>query len=112
MLKIVILIILAELWATCGHIVFKKGLRGIEPPSLRSLSASLLLIKTFIARPAMWIGILLLAVSLFIWLLALAQGELSVVFPLGSMQFIFILAASIVFLKERADWKKMLGTFL
>jgi len=112
MLKILFLVILAELFATCGHVVFKKGLHGIETPDFRSLRSSFLLIKTFVCRPAMWIGILLLTGNLLIWLMALAQGDLSIVFPLGSVQFILILVASTIFLKERADWNKLLGTLL
>jgi len=49
---------------------------------------------------------------LIIWLMALAQGDLSLVYPLGSIQFILILFSAHIFLNEKIDKMKLIGTFL
>ena len=49
---------------------------------------------------------------LFFWLVALAGSDLSIVFPLGSIQYVLVLFASQLFLKEKIDRKKLIGTLL
>jgi uncharacterized membrane protein len=47
-----------------------------------------------------------------LWLIALAQGDLSLVFPIGSIQYIFVLFSAHIFLNEKIDRMKLIGTFL
>lgn len=112
MFKVVALVLFAELWNTAGHIIYKKGVNQLEIPNLYSLSSSAGLIATFVCRPAVWLGVGCMTISLVIWLVALAQGELSYVYPLGSVQYVFTLLASWIFLREKLDFMKCLGTGL
>ena len=53
-----------------------------------------------------------MAAGLTAWLFALTGGALSVVFPLGSFQYVLILIMARIFLGEKIDTMKLLGTFL
>ena len=47
-----------------------------------------------------------------LWLVALAQNNLSLMYPLGSMQYLLTLLAARIFLGEKIDRPKLAGTFL
>ena len=51
-----------------------------------------------------------MAIGLVVWLLAIAQGNLSLVFPIGSLQYILILFLAHKFLGEKIDRMKLIGT--
>ena len=44
--------------------------------------------------------------------MALAQADLSFVFPVGSIQYIFVLFGTSIFLGEKIDRMKLTGTLL
>ena len=96
-----------------GNILFKKTANRLETPSFKkSYRTYFAFIQSALAMPAVWLGIGSMAIALVIWLMALAQSDLSLVFALGSMQYILILFASRFFLSERMDRKRVLGTLL
>ncbi|MDD5496121.1 MAG: EamA family transporter [Candidatus Omnitrophica bacterium] len=112
MVKILLLVLLAELVTVVGQILFKKAANQVEPYSLRGIAAQLRFMKDILTKPAIWLGLLAMILGLVIWLAALAQGDLSLVFSLGSMQYILILFLAHVFLGEKIDKMKFIGTFL
>ena len=111
MIKVVILVLLAEIAAAAGQILFKKGTGGLDRQNFKKFRAYLQFIKDILGMPVIWWGLLLMATGLLFWLMALSGSDLSVVFPLGSMQYILILLGSKIFLDEKIDPMKLLGTF-
>jgi uncharacterized membrane protein len=112
MIKILVLVLLAEIVAAVGQVLFKKSTNTLERYSLRGLRAHTRFLTEVLAKPSIWAGILSMAVGLVIWLIALAQGDLSVVFSIGSLQYILILFSAHVFLGEKIDAMKVTGTLL
>jgi uncharacterized membrane protein len=53
-----------------------------------------------------------MGLGLAVWIIALAQGDLSIVFCLGSMQYVLILFGAHFFLGEKIDRMKLMGTLL
>ncbi len=105
MLKIVLLILLSEICDLTGHLFFKKTVSGYEGPYLD-------LIKKALTSGGTWLGMFFVGAGIVIWLLALAQTELSVAGPIDSMEYILMLLASRVFLGEKIDRDKLIGTSL
>ena len=112
MIKIILLVFISELFAATGHFLFKKSTNTMEFRSLGSLDAKLLFIKTVISKPAVWLGMLSIAIGLVIWIFALAGGDLSVVYPLSSVEYILVLFSAHFLLGEKIDRMKMAGTIL
>ena len=112
MIKIFFLILGAEIWSTAGQILFKKGTNRLLRPHLRSLASYLGFTKKILLMPAIWLGFASMALGLFIWLMALSRADLSLVFPLGSLQYILTLVSARLFLNEKIDRMKLVGTFL
>jgi len=112
MIKIILLVLLAEAFMTLGHLLFKKTTNTLMSHSFRSIPAHFRFLREVFAKPLIWTGFLSMAVGLVIWLVALAQGDLSLVFPISSLQFILTLFSANIFLNEKIDTMKLLGTFL
>ena len=112
MIKLILLVFLAEAFMTIGHILFKKTTNTLESYSLRGVFSQIRFLSEVLAKPSIWGGFLSMIVGLGVWLIALAQGDLSLVFSIGSLQFILTLFLAHLFLNEKVDRMKLLGTFL
>jgi drug/metabolite transporter (DMT)-like permease len=112
MMKILLLILVAEVWNTAGQIMFKKSANSLEMRSLKGFKTKIAFLKDVFTNPLIWIGFGSMTVSLAIWMVALAGADLSFVFPVGSLQYIFILVAAYIFLGEKIDRMKLAGTLL
>ena len=112
MIKIILLVLMAEIAGTAGQILFKKGTGRLDRQNFKRFNTYFEFIKKILEIPVIWLGLFLMGSGLFFWLVALAGSDLSVVFPLGSMQYVLILVASQLFLKEKIDRKKLIGTLL
>jgi len=110
--RVILLILLSEIVNTAGHILFKKSSNTVDSGSLRGVSGHAGYIKKMLSKYQIWMGFSCQALSVAIWILALAQADLSFVFPVGSMQYIFILIGAHIFLGEKIDRMKLLGTLL
>jgi len=112
MVKILLLILLAEIFTAIGQILFKKSTNALESYSLRGVNTHIRFLSDILTRPSIWTGFLSMAIGLIIWLMALAQADLSLVFSIGSLQYILILFLAHILLGEKIDRMKLIGTFL
>jgi len=112
MIKVLIFIMVAEAWTAVGQVLLKKSANSIETHSLRGVDNLTLFIKNVLSKPATWIGLSSMAVGLVVWIIALAQADLSLVFSIGSIQYIMILFLAHGLLGEKIDKMKLTGTFL
>lgn len=112
MLKILFLVLLAEIAASIAQILFKKTANSLESYNLRKVDAHFRLLREVFVNPRVWVGFLSMVVGLVLWLMALSQGALSLVFPIGSIQYILILVLAHAFLGEKIDKMKLIGTLL
>lgn len=111
-LKIVMLILLAEFWGVAGQIFYKKSVNSIETPNLRDVKSYVKFLKSVLAAPATWIGFSFITVGFLVWFLVLAQADLSLAFPIDSMQYVLTLVAAHIFLGEKVNRLKLTGTIL
>lgn len=112
MIRTILYVLIAEIWNTAGQLLFKKSANAFPAVQGRGLRAYRIFFKNVVRRPGILLGLSSMAIGLIFWLVALSQSALSVVFVLGSMQYILILIASRIFLAEKIDGKRFLGTLL
>ncbi len=111
-LKVFLLILIAELWGVAGQILYKKAVTKVGTPNLRDPNSYLIFFKKTMAMPAIWMGLGFIGIGLIAWLFALAQADLSIVYPVGSLQYILTLVGAHIFLDERINRMKTIGTLL
>ena len=110
MIKAILYVVIAEIWNATGQLLFKRSANAFPPVQGRDWRAYGNFLKGVMRRPGILLGLLSMAVGLVFWLAALSQAALSVVFVLGSMQYILILIASRFFLGEKINGMRFLGT--
>ena len=107
-----LLILTSEIFNVTGQIIFKKSTNTIDAGSMRGMSGHVKYIQNVLAKSSIWAGFSFQILCVATWILALAQADLSFVFPLGSIQYILVLFSTYVFLGERIDRMKLTGTLL
>ncbi len=112
MIKVMIFILFAEVLTAIGQVLLKKSANSLEMHSLRGAGGFASFIKEILSVPNIWYGLSAMAIGLVIWIMALAQADLNLVFSLGSIQYVMILLLAHFMLGEKIDKMKLLGTFL
>ena len=111
-IKVILLILASEIFNVTGQIIFKKSTNAIDARSMRGVSGHFQYIRNVLTKNSIWLGFAFQILCVAAWLVALAQADLSFVFPAGSIQYILILFGAHIFLGERIDRMKVAGTIL
>ena len=111
-LNILLIILFAEIWGVVGQILYKKGVTRIGTPRLRDFNSCISFTKKVFTSPLIMTGLVFITAGLVIWIAALAQADLSLVFPITSMQYIVTMVASHYLLDEKINKLKLIGTLL
>ena len=110
--RVLFLVFVAELLSALGEIWLKKAANALEPPHFKGLAPYLRYVVRLFAVPWVWLGLGAMGMGLVGWLAALAQADLSWVYPLSSMQYVLVLVIARLWLGERIDRMKLIGTLL
>ena len=110
MIRTILCVLIAEIWNTAGQLLFKQSANVLPLTPGAGVGTYGIFFKNVIRRPTILLGLFCHAIGLIFWLVALSQTALSVVFVLGSMQYILILVGSRFFLGEKIDGMRFLGT--
>lgn len=112
LLLIIFLIAFTSLCDTINQLFLKSAINSLNV----ALSADVIKIIKFALRlvlvPKVWVSFIFATISLSVWLVVLAKVDLNFAFSLDSMHYIFIAIASRLFLGERVDSRRWLGTAL
>lgn len=112
MVNTILLVLVSEILACVGQIFFKKSANSLKVYELHKFEGHTAFVRDLLSEPKIWSGAIAMALSLVVWIFALASADLSIVFSLGSMQYIIVLFAAHYFLCEKIDIPKLAGTLL
>ena len=112
MVRILLFVLLSEVLTAGGQILLKKSANSLGKHDLKNVGAHLRFLSDVFSKPELWAGFVFMAFGLVVWLFALTEGDLSLVFPLGSSQYILILVLAHFMLGEKVDRMKFFGTLL
>ena len=112
MIKIILIVFVSEMFCAVAQICYKLASNSIHTPHLKDLRSYAAFLGEIMAQPGIWLGLALMALALVAWLAAMSQGELSLVYPIGSIYYILVLFLARFFLGEKMDRVRILGTIL
>jgi len=95
MLKSLAFLLLAMLLAAAGQLLLKHGMSQVG--RLEGLSWELF---RALSQPAVLAGLFLFGLSSLFWLVLLSREKLSYVYPMVSLNYVFIVILSRLFLRE------------
>lgn len=108
--KLILLILLAEIFICSAQFLFKTGANSLRTHSLKTVKEYTAFIKSSLRIPSLWAGVLLNSFAVVVWIIVLALVDLSMAIPLDSLHYIVILIGSHFLLKERITWTRIAGT--
>jgi uncharacterized membrane protein len=101
-----------EIWAIV-LVLFATSLGSFGPLFLKKASSNLHFdLKSVFYNKYLLLGILFYAVSTVMFIIALKAGELSVLYPLVALAYVWVSLLSIKFLNEKMNLIKWLGVAL
>ena len=112
MIAAFLIVLLGESFTALGQTLYKRNTNRLETHSLKTMRSYFAFMKDVLLLPGIWLGLLSMAAGLIIWLTALSRFDLSFVFPASSILYVLILFASRIFLREKIDSMKLVGTSL
>jgi uncharacterized membrane protein len=110
MLKTLTILLTSILAASVAQVLLKVGLAKAGGVTLESLISG----KTvgILISPVVAASILLHVLSLMLWLIVLSSMDLSMVYPLVSIGYVFTAMLATVFLDEQINLSRGIGIFL
>jgi len=102
-IMMLVLILVAAIIGSVGALFLKIGSAKFR------IHFSIKGIVEILTNYKLMFGVLLYGLSSVFFIMALRLGELSVVYPLTSLSYIFVAFLSVYFLKEKMNWYKWAG---
>lgn len=109
MIRVIGCVVLSSMLNALGQVCFKAASNRAQ---LAVAGHRGHFIRNVMSRRRVWLGWGLMAAGLMVWLVAMSQTDLSVIYPIGSLYYVFILLFSHFFLKEKIDAPKIFGTIM
>ena len=109
-LKLILLILVAEIFICSAQFLFKTGANKLKNHNLNTIPGYITFIKSSLVLPAVWGGLLLNALAVVVWILVLALVDLSLAIPLDSLHYIIIMLGAHFLLKEKLTWERIAST--
>jgi len=107
-LKIISLLLLADISESAGELFFKKAVMqtGVDHVVILNFISFLL---NLMATPSLWFGILIYTANFILWMAVLSRLDLSIAFPISNATFVIIPFFSMIVLHEKISMVRWLG---
>ncbi len=108
-----IMLLISVLFASCGQVLFKKGMMnlGIQGIS-HDLAGIIRIIANILSSPLILTGLVFYGLSTLLWLFALSKTPLNYAYPFTLLTFILVMAASYFVFSEPLPVNRIIGGLL
>jgi drug/metabolite transporter (DMT)-like permease len=96
----------AALLVVCGHLLIKAGLNTLSTLPATGISLKL---AAILHEPTVWLGLGIYGLGTLCWMAAVAQTELSLLYPLTSLNYVLVACLSYVLFSESISWRRGIG---
>jgi uncharacterized membrane protein len=100
----------SSVFVVSGHLLIKAGLNG-SAPLPANISAGIRILHSVFQFKVL-AGLLIYLMGTVCWMRAVSQKEISFLYPLSSVNFVLIAAASMIFLQEILSGRRIVGIVL
>lgn len=104
-MKIIFLTVINSLLMASGQMLWKKGMMGLQITGIFDMISVLF-------TPFIFSGLIVYGFTTLLWLYILNKAEISYVYPIQSVVFIFVLVGSIIIFKETVSFNRWLGVLI
>lgn len=109
MIKLLLILLIGLIFESAGVVLLKKGVSQIGGVGVISVAEIVRIAKAGIVNPQVLLGILLEAVFFACLLFLMAKSDISLLWPLTALSFVFATFAAIWFLHEQVSTVRWTG---
>lgn len=112
MIKLLLILLIGLVFESTGVVLLKKGMDRIGHVNQVNAAEIVRVVKAGAANPQILLGIFFEALFFLLLLMLLARSEISFLWPLTGLSFVFATLAAILFLGERVSAVRWAGVVL
>ena len=112
MLKLLLILLVGLVFESAGVVLLKKGMTNIGDMKSVNVSEVLRVAKAGVSSPQILLGVLFEALFFGCLLLLMSKSDISFLWPLTGLSFVFATFAAIWFLGERVSTVRWAGVVL
>ena len=112
MLKLLLILIIGLLCESAGVVLLKKGIMQIGDVNGYTAAEIFRVVKSSLASPTIWLGIFFEALFFIGLLVLMAKSDISFLWPLTGLSFVFATFAAKMFLNEHPSPMRWVGVAL
>ena len=109
MARLLLILLVGLVFESAGIVFLKKGITQVDTVRAGSAAEILAVIKAGVTNGQVWLGIACQAVFFGCLLVLMARSDISFLWPLTALSFIFSTLAAIWFLHERGSSARWAG---
>ena len=112
MLKLLIILLVGLVCESTGVVLLKKGMIGIGDIHGYHAAELFRVFKLGMTSPQILLGVFFEALFFGCLLLLMSKSDISFLWPLTALSFVFATVAAIIFLNETVSWSRWVGVAL
>ena len=112
MVKLLLILLVGLVFESTGIVLLKKGMNTIGDMKANSVSESLRVLKAGVTNPQILLGVFFEALFFACLLTLMSRSNISFLWPLTGLSFVFATFAAILFLQERVSPIRWAGVCL
>jgi len=109
MLRLLFILLLGLMCESAGVVLLKRGMSRVPPASAMTVSEGWRIVKSGLTNGQILLGVFFEALFFISLLVLLSGSELSLLWPLTSLSFVFATFAAIWFLNEKVSGLRWAG---
>ncbi len=112
MIKMLLILLVGLIFESAGVVFLKKGMVEIGGAGVKDSADFVRVVKAGAANPRMLVGVLFEAFFFASLLLLMSKSDISFLWPLTGLSFVFATFAAVWFLHERVSGMRWVGVVL
>jgi drug/metabolite transporter (DMT)-like permease len=112
MLKLLLILIIGLVFESTGVILLKKGITGVGDMHGVTASEIVRIVKASLTSPQILAGVFFEALFFICLLVLMSKSDISFLWPLTALSFVFATLAAMIFLHESVSWIRWIGVAL
>lgn len=112
MAKLLLILLIGLVFESTGIVLLKKGMNQIGDLKAVTVSESWRIFKAGVTNPQILLGVFFEALFFACLLVLMSRSNISFLWPLTALSFVFATFAAIVFLQEQVSAIRWAGVFL
>jgi drug/metabolite transporter (DMT)-like permease len=112
MVKLILILLVGLVFESAGVVLLKKGITQIGDMQGVTVAEVFRVVKAGVVNPHIILGVLFEAIFFLCLVILMSKSDISFLWPLTALSFVFATFAAIIFLGETVSWVRWIGVIL